>query len=109
MPFQKGQSGNPGGRPKVVAEVRDLARKYTPDAIETLVEIMRKGDAADAAKVAAANSLLDRGWGKPSGSEVNLTLNGNRQVHVHLERETLELLEEARALLAKPVEVERSQ
>jgi hypothetical protein len=47
--------------------------------------------------------------GKPSGNEVNLTLNGNRQVHVHLERETLELLEEARALLAKPVEVERSQ
>ena len=28
--FQKGRSGNPGGRPKEVAEVRDLARRSTP-------------------------------------------------------------------------------
>ena len=36
-PFQKGRSGNPGGRPKVVAEVKELARKHTGKAIETLV------------------------------------------------------------------------
>jgi len=39
-PFQKGQSGNPGGRPKVVAEVKELAREHTAEAIETLVSIM---------------------------------------------------------------------
>jgi hypothetical protein len=39
-PFQKGQSGNPGGRPKVVAEVRELAREHTSKAVETLVSIM---------------------------------------------------------------------
>ncbi len=40
MPFKKGQSGNPGGRPKVIAEVKELARAHTGEAIETLVSIM---------------------------------------------------------------------
>jgi len=39
-PFKKGQSGNPGGRPKVVAEVKELAREHTAEAIQTLVSIM---------------------------------------------------------------------
>src|SRR5262245_8369701 len=64
-PFQKGQSGNPGGRPKVVAEVRDLAREHTVEAVQTLVSIMTNPRSADAARVSAANALLDRGYGKP--------------------------------------------
>jgi hypothetical protein len=64
-PFQKGQSGNPGGRPKVVAEVRELAREHTSKAVETLVSIMTNQKAAPAARVSAANALLDRGYGKP--------------------------------------------
>ena len=64
-PFKKGQSGNPGGRPKVVAEVKELARAHTGEAIETLVSIMTNPKAAPAARVSAANSLLDRGYGKP--------------------------------------------
>jgi hypothetical protein len=64
-PFQKGQSGNPGGRPKVVAEVRELAREHTSKAVETLVSIMSNPKAAPAARVSAANALLDRGYGKP--------------------------------------------
>jgi hypothetical protein len=64
-PFQKGQSGNPGGRPKVVAEVKELAREYTAEAIQTLVSIMTNTKAAPAARVSAANALLDRGYGKP--------------------------------------------
>src|SRR6476469_1338661 len=64
-PFKKGQSGNPGGRPKVVAEVKELARAHTGEAIETLVSIMTNPKSAPAARVSAANSLLDRGYGKP--------------------------------------------
>jgi Family of unknown function (DUF5681) len=64
-PFKKGQSGNPGGRPKVVAEVRELARAHTGKAIETLVSIMTNTKSAPAARVSAANALLDRGYGKP--------------------------------------------
>jgi hypothetical protein len=62
----KGCSGNPGGRPKAIKEVVELARKETPEAIKTLRAIMVKKDAPEAARIAAANSLLDRAWGKPS-------------------------------------------
>jgi hypothetical protein len=64
-PFKKGHSGNPGGRPKVVAEVQELARQHTTDAVETLVSIMTNPNSAPAARVSAANALLDRGYGKP--------------------------------------------
>ena len=40
MPFRKGQSGNPGGRPKILADVRELARAHTAKALNTLVEIV---------------------------------------------------------------------
>jgi hypothetical protein len=66
MPFEKGQSGNPGGRPKVVAEIKELARAHTGEAIETLVSIMTNPKSAPAARVSAANALLDRGFGKPA-------------------------------------------
>src|SRR5262245_14390314 len=64
-PFQKGQSGNPGGRPKEIAEVKELARQHMPAAIETLATIMKNPKASDAARVSAATALLDRGYGKP--------------------------------------------
>jgi hypothetical protein len=63
--FKPGQSGNPGGRPKILADVRDLAREQTEVAIEALTEIVKNKKAPPAARVSAANSLLDRGWGKP--------------------------------------------
>ncbi len=62
--FKPGKTGNPGGRPKEVAEMRALARERTSDAVDTLFSIMDDADKPAAARVAAANSLLDRGWGK---------------------------------------------
>jgi hypothetical protein len=60
--FVKGQSGNPGGRPKEDNEVKKLARKYTKDAIARLAHWLQSDNAK--ASVSAAAVLLDRGWGK---------------------------------------------
>jgi len=60
-----GRSGNPGGRPGGVAEVRELARTHTAEAIGCLLKEMRDGDTSHA-RIAAANALLDRGWGRPT-------------------------------------------
>ncbi len=64
--FEKGKSGNPGGRPKdpLVKKVRELALQACPRAIERLIEIMDKGE--DKYSIQAANSLLDRGIGRAS-------------------------------------------
>jgi Family of unknown function (DUF5681) len=63
--FKKGQSGNPGGRPKIFTEVKQAAREHTEAAIEALVGVVSNEEAPAAARVAAANAILDRGWGKP--------------------------------------------
>lgn len=61
--FVKGISGNPGGRPKSIEEIRDLARSYTAEAMQSLLRIATSGK-SESAVVAASNAILDRGWGK---------------------------------------------
>ena len=60
-----GSSPNPGGRPKIIEDIRDLAREHTETAINALVHIAQKGK-QESARVAAASALLDRGWGRPT-------------------------------------------
>ena len=66
--FEKGISGNPGGRPKIMDGVQELAREHTPAAINTLVSIMNDEKAHHSARVAASNAILDRGYGKAPAS-----------------------------------------
>jgi hypothetical protein len=60
-----GYAPNPGGRPKSSYAVSDLAKQHTPEALATLVEIMQDKAAPAAARVSAAEALLNRAWGKP--------------------------------------------
>jgi hypothetical protein len=50
--------------PKTLTEIRSLARSHTRSALNVLVAVMRNKDATAAARVSAANAILDRGWGK---------------------------------------------
>ena len=68
MPWVKGQSPNPGGRPREVADIRKLARSRGKEAIDTLHAIMRDETAPPAARIAASVALLDRGYGRPEQS-----------------------------------------
>lgn len=56
--------GRKAGTPnKATAELKALAREYTGEAMERLVEVIRSTD-SDAARVAAIRELFDRGYGK---------------------------------------------
>ena len=77
MPFQKGQSGNPSGRPKTDSPLRVLARAHTQEALDTLVSLMRSAE-AEAVRERAAEALLDRGWGKPQQS---VDVSGQLTIH----------------------------
>ena len=49
---------------KAKADIRSLARSHTEMALRTLVAIAKQPKAPAAARVSAAQALLDRGWGK---------------------------------------------
>jgi hypothetical protein len=53
---------------KAITEIRSLARSHTRTALNVLVAVMRNTKATPPARVAAANAILDRGWGKPTQS-----------------------------------------
>ena len=69
--FQPGRSGNPSGRSKAVKAVEDAACDHTAAAMATLAAIMQDAEQPSAARVRAAELLLDRAWGKSRGSPQN--------------------------------------
>lgn len=78
-----GQCPNPGGRPKLAENVRELAKEYSETAVETLVDICLNSK-SDSAKVQAATALLDRGYGRPS-QEIYLDDNRENDFVVKIE------------------------
>ena len=70
--IKPGEVRNPTGRPKLPAEVREAAMARTVRAIEILGDIMENESAPEAARIAAADKILDRALGKaPQSLDVN--------------------------------------
>ena len=62
---ERGQSGNPSGRPKQDQNIVELARAHGPRAIEVLAELVNNPKATASSRAMAADRILDRGYGKP--------------------------------------------
>ena len=60
----------PLSRPGTPQDIIDRARQYGPACIDALADVVANG--SDAPKVSAANSLLDRGFGKV-GQPIEMT------------------------------------
>jgi hypothetical protein len=60
------RGGRTKGTPnKATRTLREIAREYTEEALEALVAVLRDGE-SEAARIQAANAILDRGYGKPT-------------------------------------------
>jgi hypothetical protein len=58
-------SPNPGGRPALLRPVRELAQSRTEALVDILMEIAQDPSQPPQARVAAARTLLEYGWGRP--------------------------------------------
>ena len=73
-------AGRPAGRRNTAtrsqgASLSELARAHTVDALAVLVSVAKKSY-SDSARVAAANAILDRGYGKPRQAHEHTGPNG---------------------------------
>ena len=60
-----GAGRKPGKDSPVKLALAEMAKKHAPAALQTLVKIASDKEAPHAARVSAANAILDRGYGKP--------------------------------------------
>ena len=81
--WQKGQSGNPGGRPKTPEYLKDRIRSLSDKAVDALEQALASDD--DRVKIQAAQILLDRGYGK-SAQQADVTVTTkNDMAQAHLD------------------------
>ncbi len=62
--LQPGETANPSGHGGRYHEVVKLAREASPEAMQTLIEIMRDADEETRARIVAIQEVLSRAFGK---------------------------------------------
>ena len=85
--------------PMTEVDIRSMARTYSRSMIAVLVSVARQKTAQPGARVAAANSVLERGWGKAPQA---VTVDGEADIKITI-RHILEHVDE------KPVIIEGAE
>lgn len=65
---RRGAGRKPGAVAKAKLDIAERAKTHGESALMALVDVMKDSDAPHSARVSAANSILDRGFGKPHQS-----------------------------------------
>lgn len=75
--FQPGNCANPGGRPKIPEEVKEMARAASPQAMKALIGILESQDSRPNDIIRAAEVIMNRAYGTPTQSvEMSGSVNG---------------------------------
>lgn len=107
-PFPKGVSGNPGGRPKINPEVKEILKAAAPEAARLLVEMMYNENP----KIAmwAITDVLDRTQGKPiQAQDINMDVSGFLDVRTQVRSVLLEQEQKRMLILTQPQQAEQIQ
>jgi len=88
--FKPGQSGNPGGKPKVLYDIMRAARKASPDAFRSIVAISKDPKASAAIRLKASEFIIERAFGR---AQIPLHMDGSVEInHRALHLDALKLV-----------------
>jgi hypothetical protein len=97
MPWAKGQSGNPRGRPKTDFSIQALCLDFTEEGVSILKAVAR-GEiegCTPAARISAIKEILDRAYGRAPAPQ-NLTIDDKQTASDWSRDELVAILNEGR-------------
>lgn len=135
--FQVGQRANPYGRHgfkaakvekkmekrkrteegesivKEAKEIQEIARRMVPDALDALGKIVKSEVSSDMAKIAAYHALADRGYGRPTQTNINANIDADAKPNVvdgnELDKRITETLQRIESITSRERETLDSQ
>ena len=101
--FKPGQSGNPGGRREIPPAIKAKIDEGAEQSIPIVIGIMTDPDEDSRVRLAAAEMLQSRSWGKAlQATDVNVTTTNVQQAHLQV----LVELQQKRDQAMKTIEAE---